>query len=62
MMIGRLSKGKMFEMLNFLAINWAPNHFFKKLFSPFLSMGFNCPKATTPMQGDSFLFINKVFN
>ena len=31
--------------------------FFKKtLYSPFLWMGFNCHKATGPLQGDSLLF------
>ena len=29
----------------------------KKLYDPFLWMGFNCLKATEPLQGDSLLFI-----
>ena len=30
-----------------------------ELFGPFLSMGFNCLKATEPQQGDSLLFTIK---
>ena len=31
----------------------------KKLYSPFLWMGFNCLNATKPPGGDSLLFANK---
>ena len=31
----------------------------KKLYGPFLWMGFNCRKATEPLQRDSLLFNNK---
>ena len=31
----------------------------KKPYGPFLWMGFNCLKATEPLQGDSLLFTNK---
>ena len=31
----------------------------KKLYDPFLWMGFNCLKATTPLQGGSLLFTTK---
>ena len=31
----------------------------KKLYGPFFWMGFNCPKATEPIQGDSLIFTTK---
>ena len=30
-----------------------------KLYGPFLWMGFNCVKATVPLQGDRLLFTNQ---
>ena len=32
------------------------NNFKKKLYAPFLLMGFSCQKATEPQQGGSLLF------
>ena len=34
-------------------------YFLKKLYDPFLLMGFNCLKATEPLQGGSLLFTTK---
>ena len=31
----------------------------KKVYGPFLCMGFNCLKVTVPLQGDSLLFTAK---
>ena len=38
---------------------WAQNTNLKKLYGPFLWMGFNCLKATEPIRGGSLLFITK---
>ena len=35
------------------------NNTLKKLYGPFLWMGFNCPEATEPPRGGSLLFITK---
>ena len=39
-----------YEKISFIQI------FLKKLYSPFLWIGFNCLKATEPLQEDSVLF------
>ena len=38
-------------------------HFFlKKLYGPFLWMGFNCLKGTEPLRGSTLLFTKNVFH
>ena len=45
--------------MSFLQIKLADVNKLKKLYGPFLYIGFNCLKAIEPLRGGSFLFTTK---